>query len=76
MSPEEYAAHKDIQIQNPNQRGGKGTAMGKPSREELEARINELEEENQVLNEKLDCITEIAATDEDGEDGEDDDVTN
>ena len=81
MSPEEYAAHKHIQIfQNPSQRGRKGRAMARPTRDELEARIDDLEEENQMLNEKLDYICEMAAVaDEDKEvddEEEDDDLTN
>ena len=78
MSPEEYAAHKHIQIfQNPSQRGRKGRAMARPTRDELEARIDDFEVENQMLNEKLDSISEIAAVadegDEDEEDEEEDD---
>jgi hypothetical protein len=72
MSPEEYATRKRIEIQNLKQRGWKGTAMAKPNRDELEARIDELEEENQILSEKLDSISEIAAVVDDGEEEDDD----
>jgi hypothetical protein len=72
MTPEEYARHKRIQIVNPA-RGRKGIAMARPTRDELEARIDELEEENQALSEKLDSISEIAAVSEDDEYEEEDD---
>ena len=48
----------------------------KPTRAELEDRVAELEEENSVLNDKLDSIEEIVGSDEDEDledDGEDDD---
>ena len=67
MTPKEYAEHKHVQIVNPA-RGRKGIAMAKLTRDELEARIDELEEENQALSEKLDSIAEIAAVSEEDED--------
>jgi hypothetical protein len=47
--------------------------MSKPTRDELEARIDELEEENHVLSEKLDTISEIAAVVDEYEEDDDDD---
>ena len=78
MSPEEYAAHKHIQIQNRKQCGRKGRAMARPTRNELEARIDDLEGQNQMLNEKLDSICEIAAAAEDDQedDNEEEDLAN
>ena len=80
MSPEEYAAHKHIQIQNSKQCGRKGRAMARPTRDELEARIDDLEDQNQMLNEKLDSICEIAAAEDENDqeegDEEGDDLSN
>ncbi|MBZ5636283.1 MAG: hypothetical protein LAO55_24415 [Acidobacteriia bacterium] len=79
MSPEEYAEHKRVQIENPavTNRETRRTPMAtKATRAELEDRVAELEEENSVLNDKLDSIEEIVGSDEDedlDDDGEDDD---
>jgi len=71
MTPEEYAQHKHIRIENPTC-GRKGESMAGPTRTELEARIEELEDENQELADKLDSIAEIAAVSDEGEDDSDD----
>ena len=41
--------------------------MRRPTYADLKDRVAELEEENQALNEKLDSIADIAATEEDEE---------
>jgi hypothetical protein len=72
MTPQEYAERKHLQIENPS--GRKGEAMpGRPTRTELEQRVEELEEEVSDLNERLDSISELAASDEQEGDEEDDD---
>src|SRR2546425_8871317 len=65
MTPQEYAEHKRVRIENPalsmtNMRGG---TMARPTRAELEDRVEELEQENQALNDKLDSILDIAGED-------------
>ena len=82
MSPEEYAEHRGIEIvSNPSQitiRIRRRTAVAKPTRADLEDRVEELEEENQALNDKLDSILDIVEEDEGedeaGEATEDDDA--
>jgi hypothetical protein len=80
MSPEEYAEHKGIEIAESNPafvilRLGRSRIVTK---EELQDRITELEEENEDLQSRLDSISDIVqpvddADDECGEemDGED-----
>jgi hypothetical protein len=73
LSPEEYAERKRIRITNPREkRGLNHMAVSRPSRSKLEERIEELEQENEALTEKLDSILDIASTD-DASDDEDDD---
>ena len=45
--------------------------MRRPTYADLKDRVAELEEENQALNEKLDSITDIAASEEEEEEEED-----
>ena len=73
MSPEEYAEHKRVAIENPTLRR---LHMRRPTYAELKDRVAELEEENQALNEKLDSIVDIASEEEDEEveDGDEDDL--
>lgn len=88
MTPEEYAQHKRLQIENPsrraepNERRLKG--MSKLTRAELERRVHKLEaeneglaEENELLGDKLEAIGELVDADEveeeDAGDSDDDD---
>ena len=77
-TPEEYAERKGIRIvENPSDgqlRFERSTTM--PTKEELEERVAELEEENATLNDKLDSILTIAGCepeleDDDGEQEDD-----
>ena len=74
MSPEEYAEHKRITIQNPFSVSAaypqRRATMA--TRQQLQDRIAELEEENQSLTDKLDSIQDIVS-EEDDEDEDDDD---
>ena len=70
MTPEEYAEHKRVRIENPSSgRGAKTMAARILSRTELQERVTELEEENETLNEKLENILNIAS----GDDAEEED---
>lgn len=75
MSPEEYAAGKRIEIKNPasgsNKRTTRRLQMARPTYKDLKDRIDELEDENQDLNDKLDSVLDIVAGEDD--DGQDDD---
>ncbi len=64
-TPEEYAERKGIQIAaNPSDsRLHLERRAPMPTKEELEDRIAELEEENQTLHDKLDSILDIAESD-------------
>ena len=71
MSPEEYAEHKGIEITaNPYERTihcGEEAIMTK---QEMEERITELEEENEDLQSRLDSISDIVQpVDETGDEG-------
>jgi cell shape-determining protein MreC len=72
MSPEEYAEHKRVAIENPSQRTKRRLLMRRPTYDDLKDRVAELEEENQALSEKLDSISDIASTEEDEDDEEED----
>jgi len=73
MTPEEYAEHKRVTIQNPFSANQRRMHMARrPTYADLQDRVSELEEENQALNEKLDSIADIASTDEEEDDEEDD----
>jgi hypothetical protein len=77
LSPEEYAERKRIQIITPNPtERNRPTTMPKPTRADLEARVQELEEENSDLNERLDAIADLVGTseeaDEDSDESDDD----
>jgi hypothetical protein len=69
MSPEEYAEHKGIEITaNPYQRTifcGEEAIMTK---QEMEERITELEEENEDLQSRLDSISDIVQPVDDADD--------
>ena len=67
MSPEEYAESKNIQITNPAKRR---TLM---TRADAEARITELEEENEELRDSLSEIKGIVSSSIDDDDEFDDD---
>lgn len=75
MSPQEYAAGKRIEIKNPasgnSSRAIRRIRMARPTYADLKDRIDELEEENQVLNDKLDSVLDIVS-DEDEDDDQDD----
>lgn len=73
---------KSVTQENPQQQKQKETADMRMTRKQLEDRLSELEEyndvledENEALNEKLDSIANLAAPeeDEDGDDDSDDD---
>lgn len=78
MTPEQYAEHKHITIVS-NPASGitilieGDRRMAKPTREELEDRIDELEDENQALRDKLGSITDILDEDDEDSDDEGDD---
>ena len=80
MSPEEYAEHKRIEIENPFSGRTRSTERRmhmarRPTYAELQDRVSELEEENQTLNDKLDSISDIVGEeDEDDEDEDDEDL--
>ena len=76
MSPEEYAEHKRIEIENPFSDRARSSQRRmhmarRPTYAQLEGRVAELEEENQSLSDKLDSISDIVEEEED-EDEEDD----
>jgi hypothetical protein len=48
--------------------------MRRPTYADLKERVSELEEENQALNEKLDSIVDIAASEEQEDQEEDDEL--
>ncbi len=71
-SIDDYAKRRKFQIINPGRR--KNVMANK---QELEERINELEEENEQLQSRLDEILDIVAPSEEedeGEEGEDEDL--
>jgi hypothetical protein len=75
MSPEEYAGHKDIEIAESNPTYVTLQLRRRPevTRQEMEDRIADLEEENEDLQSRLDSIIDIVQpSDETAEgDGED-----
>jgi hypothetical protein len=71
-SVEDYAARKGIEIvSNPSGRQRRKLVAKTPTRQELEDRIEELEEENQGLQDQLDSIADIVAPDDDSDDDDD-----
>ena len=66
-TPEEYAERKGIQIlENPSDsRLQPESRASMPTKEELEERLAELEQQNQTLHDKLDSILDIAVSDGD-----------
>jgi acyl carrier protein phosphodiesterase len=69
---EDYAERRRIQILNPRVNMARRT----PTKEELQDRIRDLEEENETLQDQLDSVADIVAPveeDEDEENGEDND---
>ena len=75
MSPEDYAEHKGIAIENPDpltRSKRRRVFMARPTYADLKERIDELEEENQGLNERLDSIVELAASEEVEDEGDED----
>ena len=77
MSPEEYAEHKRIEIENPfpNRTRSQQRRIHmarRPTYAELQDRVSELEEENQTLNDKLDSISDIVGEEDEDEEDEDD----
>lgn len=72
-SLEDYATRRKIQITNPSKRRNAIMATTK-SKAELEAENADLKEENEELQDKLDAIADVVATDEeDDELGQDED---
>lgn len=72
MSPKDYAKHKHVEIAaNPTR--SRMAAKSRPTRTELEERIQELEDENTDLNDKLDSIVDLASGEEEEEEDEGDD---
>jgi hypothetical protein len=59
---EEYAAHRHIRLLNPTR-----SVTSMPTRKELLERIEELETENEELQERLDDIADLAASEEEEE---------
>lgn len=68
-SLEDYAKRRKITITN---RGRRMTIMA--TKRELEAHIQELEEENQELQDQLDAIADIVSPEEEEEEDEEDDA--
>jgi hypothetical protein len=64
-SLEDYAERRKIQITNPSKRGNAIVA----TKQELEDRVEELEQENQDLQDTLDAVADLVSPEE----GEDDD---
>jgi hypothetical protein len=62
---EEYAEHRRIRLLNPTRRM---TPM--PTRKEMLERIEELEAENEGLQDRLDDIADLAASEEEEESGD------
>ena len=77
MSPEEYATGKRIEIRNPSSGNTKRTIrrlyMPRPTYADLKDRIDELEEENQALSDKLDPVLDIVSEEDEDEDEDDQD---
>lgn len=69
-SLDDYAIRRGIQILNPRTRK-MAIAKRVQSRQELQDRISELEEENETLQDQLDQITDIVAPMENEEEEED-----
>ena len=68
LTPEEYADRKRIHIITPNPTERNRPTMPKPpTRAELIERVQELEEENGELNERLDAIADLVGTEEETE---------
>ena len=63
MTPDEYADHKRIKIENPSsgpiERRNDYMAKSNLTKAELEDRVSELEDENQDLQDRLDSISDI-----------------
>jgi hypothetical protein len=73
-SPESYAERKRIRIMETNPKRSTTMATAKPTRADLEQRVEELEAENQELVDKLDSIADVINDDDsDEEDGEEED---
>jgi hypothetical protein len=66
---DDYATRRRIQLLNPRTRK-MAIAKRVQSRQELQDRIHELEEENETLQDQLDQITDIVDPMEEGEEGE------
>jgi hypothetical protein len=66
-SLEEYAEHRHIRLLNPTR---KVKPMPVPTRRDLMERIEELESENEDLQQRLDEIGDLAASDEEEEGGD------
>lgn len=72
-SPEDYAERKGVEIIQPNPIRKRYTCMPTgPTKAAMEARIEELEAENEELQEKLNSISEIVSDEE--EESEDDEA--
>ncbi len=79
-SLDDYAARRKITLSNPAQRFKQTTSrkenrMPRENIDDLKDRIEDLEEENEILSEKLDAVAQLVsdeddADDEDGEAGE------
>lgn len=70
LSPEEYADRKRIHVISTNPTERNTRTMPKPTRADLEQRVQELEQENSDLNERLDAIADLVGTAEESEDDE------
>lgn len=66
-----YAERRGFTIRNPLRKTG-ATTMAQLTRADLQKRIDDLEEENSLLNEELDAISELVAVEGDEEEEEDD----
>jgi hypothetical protein len=79
MSPEEYAEHKRIEIENPFSDRARSSQRRlhmarRPTYAEMQDRVTELEEENQALNDKLDSISDIVGEEDEEDEDEDEDL--
>jgi hypothetical protein len=70
-SLEEYAEHRGIKVLNP--KGARKMAQATPTRRELLDQIEELQDQNDALQGKLDAIGDVLAEEEEGEENGDDD---
>ena len=77
MTPEEYADHKRIKIENPSsgriERRNASMAKRTMTKAELEDRVSELEDENQDLQDRLDSISDIITPEDSADEDEDED---